>query len=208
VVACIFAKPPRAGEVKTRLIPALGPTGAAALAEAFLVDTLATVRSVPGLLPVLATTAPWAREDLEVWQQGEGDLGARLERILRQGLARHPAALALGADSPGLPAAFLAQAVELLSTHDAVVGPTDDGGYYLLGVTRCPEGLLADLPWSAPTTCAATMARLSSHGFRVARLPPYFDVDTPEDLRRLQVALARGDVTAPATRTALEGRLT
>jgi rSAM/selenodomain-associated transferase 1 len=207
---CIFARPPRPGGAKTRLIPAVGEVGAATLAGAFFADTWEAVSALRWLRPVLATTelpgpgaslgpagAVWRQG--EVWLQGEGDLGARLERILTRALARGPWALALGADSPGLPLQRLEEARAALATHDAVLGPADDGGYYLLGLTRCPQGLLAGLPWSAPTTLAATRARLEERGLTVALLPPWLDVDVPEDLARLAGLLLRGEAHAPHT---------
>src|SRR5690606_41919544 len=103
---CVFAKPPVPGQVKTRLLPEVGAEGAARLARAFLEDTLAMVGEVPGVHAVLATTAPFSVPGVppeRVWLQGDGPLGARLERILRRGLDEAPAAVALGADSPGLP---------------------------------------------------------------------------------------------------------
>jgi glycosyltransferase A (GT-A) superfamily protein (DUF2064 family) len=130
-------------------------------------------------------------------------LGARLERILCRGLQRFGAALALGADSPGLPSARVVEAVRLLEEHEAVVGPSDDGGYYLLGLRRCPPGLLSGLPWSAAETCGATLARLRQWGLSVALLPSYFDMDTPEDLHQLESLLGAGTLVAPATCRAL-----
>ncbi|MBF5043695.1 glycosyltransferase [Aggregicoccus sp. 17bor-14] len=203
---CLFAKPPRAGEAKTRLIPALGPEGAAALARAFLADTWALLEQLPWAEPVLTSPAPWPEAllpapGIAVWPQGEGALGARLERVLARALAQRPFAMALGADSPGLPAAHLARARALLAEADAVLGPSEDGGFYLLGLRRAlPPGALEGLPWSAPDTLACTEQRLRALGLRVARAEPWFDVDTPHDLERLRAA----GTDAPATRAALE----
>jgi len=201
---CLFAKPPRAGEAKTRLIPALGAEGAAALARAFLEDTWALLAALPWAHAVLSSPLPWPAELLpssapEVWLQGEGELGVRLERILARALGRTPLAMALGADSPGLTPAHLAGARAALAEADAVLGPSADGGFYLLGLRRAlPEGALAGLPWSAPDTLLHTEARLRALGLRVARCAPHFDVDTPEDLERL-----RPEHAAPATHAAL-----
>lgn len=191
---CLFAKPPRAGEAKTRLVPALGAEGAAALAGAFLEDTWALLASLPWARPVLSSPVAWPAALLpspapQVWLQGEGDLGTRLERILARALQQLPLALALGADSPGLPPGHLAQARAALADVDAVLGPSADGGFYLLGLRRAlPPGALAGLPWSAPDTLLHTEARLRALGLSVALAPPYFDVDTPEDLAHLRTA--------------------
>lgn len=206
-VLTLFAKPPRPGQAKTRLAPAVGPEGAATLARAFLGDVWANVARLPWARPVLASAGPWPEgllpEPLEVWPQGEGDLGARMERVLRRGLREAPYALALGGDSPGLPLAYLEAARAALAEADAVFGPSEDGGFYLLALRRLPEGALAGLPWSQADTLEATEARLASLGLRVARVASFFDVDVPEDLARLEAELASGRLQAPATARAL-----
>lgn len=195
---CIFAKPPVPGQVKTRLAAALGADGAARLARAFLEDTVDSVRALPWAEPALATTMP-LEADVAVLLQGEGDLGTRIERVLRAALERAPIAIAVGADAPALPARLLESARHALQTADVAVGPAEDGGFYLLALRRCPEGLLADLPWSTPGTLAATVERLRSRGLRSALLEPWFDVDRPEDLKRLRTLIEQGIVRAPRT---------
>jgi len=202
-VLCVFAKPPVAGTVKTRLAGSLGTETAARLARAFLADTWDAVRAVPWLRPVLCTTERFSGESEvgahNVWLQGRGDLGERIERTLRRALLRAPAALAIGADTPGLPAPLLAQARDALDSADAALGPCDDGGFYLIGLKRCPRGLLRELPWSSPLTCDRTLSRLRARGLKTTVLAPWFDVDRPADLERLQLLLARGQVSAPHT---------
>lgn len=207
VAICVFAKPPRAGEAKTRLAPAVGAEGAAALARAFLADTWAMVTRLPGARPILASTGPWPEgllpPPVEVWLQGGGDLGDRMERILRRALEVCPAAVALGADSPGLPRAYVEAAQAALVEADAVLGPSEDGGFYLLALRRLPEGGLANLPWSQPETLARTEERLRALGLSVAHGEPFFDVDVPGDLERLETELNAGRLQAPATAAAL-----
>lgn len=205
---CIFAKPPVAGSAKTRLARAVGTERASALARAFLVDTCAAVRGVPWSRPVLAATGaldPALQDELgiPVWPQGDGDLGDRMERVLDRALRVSPFALALGSDSPGMPLHLLEAAREVLTSADAVIGPSDDGGFYLLGLRRCTPGLLADLPWSAPDTHDRTIERLRAHGLSVAELAPWFDVDEADDLARLHGLLDTGAIVAPATRRVL-----
>jgi uncharacterized protein len=201
---CVFVKPPLAGRVKTRLIPAVGAEGAAALAEAFFRDTWDCVTSLNWAVPVVASTSPLVpgllpQPDTQVWLQGDGDLGARIERILRTALTKEPMAIALGADSPGLPTSFLERAHQALQSADAVLGPCEDGGFYLLGVRECAPGLLAGISWSQSTTFQSTLDRLRARGLKTVVLDPWYDVDRPKDLEHLCDQLARRVIAAPST---------
>ena len=205
IPVCVFAKPPIPGQVKTRLAPVLGQIEAARLASAMLCDVWDVVRSVAGVVPVLAAAqsgqfgigVPSDR----IWLQQPGDLGSRIEGILRRGLQRGSAAIALGADSPLLRPEHLEEALQCLEENDAVLGPAHDGGFYLLGVRDCPSGLLADLPWSSSETCRETDRRLQMHGMRVAIITSLFDVDTPAELGLLRSQLEQLSLEiAPYTR--------
>jgi uncharacterized protein len=208
VCICVFAKPPVPGRVKTRLTPLLGSLGAAELAKAFLHDTWASVSTLPWAKPVLASAQEGPQDFLhtptEIWPQGEGDLGARLENISRRALRNHPHVIAIGADSPGLPARYLEQAREALRRADAVIGPSEDGGFYLLGLRKCPTGLLSGIPWSAPTTCLETIAKLQAAGLTVYILDDWFDVDTAQDLEKLNALITAKQIEAPKTQHFLE----
>ena len=190
IPVCIFAKPPVPGRVKTRLGQAIGMKHAADLAAAMLHDVWSVVTSVPGLTPVLAAAEPGSFElDVphdRVWLQESGDLGSRIEGILQRGLQEAPAAIALGADTPLISSLQLAAAIEHLASGNTVLGPCDDGGFYLLGLDSCPTGLLAGIPWSCDRTYIETKARLEAHGMRTAHLSSLFDVDTLADVRRLR----------------------
>eukprot|EP00439_Symbiodinium_sp_Y106_P051573 s2467_g6.t2 len=214
---CVFAKPPRPGRAKTRLAASIGNDAACKLATAFINDFIFMASNLSWAYPVLATTEdgmepssfPSAAFPSDVhpasvprWRQPDGDLGAKLEGIVRQGLELAEATICLGADSPGRPAQRLEDTRQaLLKGYDAVLGPSEDGGYDLLALKRCPPGLLADLPWSQPTTFEATKKRLEEHGLRVAVLSKWWDVDEVEDLKRLQELLQdeEGKQRAPAT---------
>lgn len=205
---CLFAKPPLPGDVKTRLAPFIGAEGAARLAEAFLLDTCDTLSAIADAELILATTAPFPDTfplppGMPQWLQGQGDLGARQESILARGLRDRHRVIAIGADLPGLPRGYVEEAARLLHTHDAVLGPTRDGGYYLLGLTRHVPGLLDGLPWSVASTFAATRSRLESLGYDVAFLPEWWDVDDGEDLVVLEQWLAGHPTRAPHTAEAL-----
>ena len=154
----VMAKAPRAGAVKTRLCPPLRPPEAAELARCFLLDTVDRVGAVAGARPVIAYAPLEARIEFEglapgfalLAQQGE-DLGARQSRLLGEVLALgHEAALVMGTDVPTLLRECLDEAVSLVMAPDVdlVLGPTDDGGYYLVGLrVPCPA-LFDDMPWS------------------------------------------------------------
>ncbi len=198
---CIFAKPPVAGSVKTRLADA---ERAARLARAFLIDTCDALRAITWVAPILATTGPLdatlsERLGLPIWPQGDGDLGARIERVMRRALESAGGAIALGADTPGLPRELVVRACEALTEADAAIGPTDDGGFYLLALRECPVGLLAELPWSRSDTFAMTLERLRERGLRTIVLDPWFDVDRPADLERLHALLTTRVLVAPET---------
>ncbi len=209
---CVFVKAPRPGGVKTRLAPAVGSDGAAALARAFFLDTLAAVRALPWARPIVAADGDLCHTagvapGVEVWPQGGGDLGERIERILARALERAPFAIALGADTPGLPRGILESAREGLGRSEAVIGPSEDGGFYLLGLRRCPRGLLGGMPWSRDDTCARTCLRLETCGLDPVLLERWFDVDRPEDLARLRRLLEGGQIRAPETLRALRAVL-
>lgn len=202
---CVFAKPPRPGRVKTRLAATLSPAGSARLARAFFADTWRMVCGLRWAVPVLATTdvdaVEWQRLPLStrIWPQGGGSLGRRMERVLRQALDAQPMAIGIGTDSPGLPRALLVAARDALRSYDAVLGPSDDGGFYLIGLRRCPEGLLDGIPWSTTETRALTTRRLRLLGLSVTTLPPWYDVDRPSDLERIRVLALSGQLDAPET---------
>src|SRR5262249_11542972 len=125
-------------------------------------------------------------------QRGD-DLGARMANLVTDLLAAgHAAALVTGSDLPTLPARRFTEAAPVLTggPADVGVGPTEDGGYYLIGLARPAPALFADMRWSAPDVLAVTCERAQRLGLRVHRLPPWYDVDTAADLVRLRDDLA------------------
>ncbi len=209
IPVCIFAKPPVPGRVKTRLACVVGPDLAAELATAMLHDVWSVASNFSGVMPVLAVTEGGdfglnAAED-RVWFQEGADLGARIESILQRGLQIAPAAIAVGADTPLLTTRDLADAVEQLEFANAVLGPSDDGGFYLLGLRSCPSGVLSGIPWSCARTCEMTERRLSSYGMTVARIQSGFDIDTMGDIQKLRWQLQNLPAEiAPRTRECLK----
>lgn len=196
----VFAKAPRPGLAKTRLIPALGADGAATLAVRMLAHALdQAVASGVGAVELCVAPAPgdvaWDGIELPVGiartAQGEGDLGARMARAAqRVGEADEVAesckgVLLIGTDCPALDAACLRRAAHALRESDAVIAPTADGGYALLGLRRFDASLFADIAWSTSTVAATTMARLDALGWSCTRLPLLHDIDEPADLVHL-----------------------
>ena len=202
----IFAKQPVAGRVKTRLQRILTPCAAAEFARAGLLDTYRTASSIAPV--VLAWdgergSIPALDPPPKVERQSAGDLGQRMGAAFERSFADGAVwAIALGTDSPGLPIEALVEACRWLSRPSpprAVLGPTRDGGYYLLGLSAWQPGLLDELPWSQPTTLCTTRARLNDEGYACLEVAKYFDVDEPDDLERLEALWRSGELSAPAT---------
>lgn len=205
----IFAKAPIPGQIKTRLVPPLTPECAARLHGAFVGDILDRTAAL-GWTRYLACapdlTDPFlracARESgaLPI-SQGEGDLGARLSRVIGELLQRHDGVIVIGADSPSLPVGYIEKARTHLAAAEVVLGPAEDGGYYLIGLQRVHPALFEGIPWGTSEVVSATAAKVGTS--RLALLPLWYDVDRPSDLDRL-----RGDLTrtrdCPRTRAVLE----
>ncbi|MFN7143782.1 MAG: TIGR04282 family arsenosugar biosynthesis glycosyltransferase [Myxococcota bacterium] len=199
----VMAKVPKAGAVKTRLVPLLGADGAAALCRAMTEDVLDGVRAsgLPFRIALSGNLAdPWVRSlDAPVERQCAGDLGARLRHALRDG------GIAIGTDAPTLPATFLTDAAASLGGHDAVWAPALDGGYVLVGVRPTALGVFDEIPWSTAETLAASVARADALGLRHARLPFWYDVDDPSGLRFVRNHLSTlPPDCAPRTRAFLQ----
>ena len=202
VAVAIMAKAPRPGTVKTRLCPPLLAKEAAALYQCFLLDKIAAVGALADAQPVIAYTPDDARPEFDVLAPGfafvaqDGpDLGARLHATLAGLLAAgHAGAIAVDSDTPTLPREFLQQAIDCLTRPgpDVVLGPTEDGGYYLIGVRAAHRTLFDSVPWSTSDVLAVTLRRAAAAGLRAVCMPAWFDVDTPDDLRRLQIVLDGG----------------
>jgi uncharacterized protein len=191
---CIFARPPVPGKSKTRLIPTLGEEGAALVAKALLADTVTAAIQVERANVILSVPEVFEfGQRLPMWLQPEGDLGMRVERTLQRALAASDCAVAVGADTPGLTSTMLEEAIEQLRHKDAVVGPTEDGGYYLLGLRRCPESLLRNIRWSSRDTLCDTLEQFEKFSFDYTTVPKWFDLDTGNDLVRAR-ALMRSNI--------------
>lgn len=211
-VIVVMVKAPRPSQVKTRLTPALTPEDAAGLAGAFVQDTAQHARAAcPDVLIAYApadgslTLAPLLSFPVHWIAQQGADLGERLEGAMAaaEALGFGPI-IVIGTDSPTLPTSHLEAALSALKTEqaDLTLGPTEDGGYYLVGARRRVKGLFENVAWSTPSACADTLANGRRLGLRPALLPAWYDIDTIEDLRRLRQDF-KADVSlstyAPAT---------
>jgi rSAM/selenodomain-associated transferase 1 len=196
VALVVMAKVPEAGQVKTRLCPPLTPDEAASLARCFLLDRVEQLGEVADSDAMVAFAPRERAADMRALvpasvrlvPQAGADLGARLDRVLTDLLAEgYRAAIAVDADSPTLPTMYLRRACAELrdGAADVVVGPCDDGGYYLIGLRVPMPALFADMPWSTSAVTAETLVRARRLGLRLALLPSWFDVDRAADLARL-----------------------
>ncbi|MEM8956663.1 MAG: TIGR04282 family arsenosugar biosynthesis glycosyltransferase [Pseudomonadota bacterium] len=187
----VMVKEPRPGRVKTRLGRGIGMVPAAWW---FRHQTAALVRRLRDARWRLELAVSPDREGLQsrVWPadlprhpQGSGDLGARMGRLLRRGPPGP--VMVIGGDIPGIRRAHVADAIHLLGAHDAVLGPAEDGGYWLIGLGRRrapPPTMFHRVRWSSPHAMADTVATLPGH--RIALAATLADVDTDADLTRLR----------------------
>ncbi|MET0985057.1 MAG: TIGR04282 family arsenosugar biosynthesis glycosyltransferase [Steroidobacteraceae bacterium] len=190
----LFAKAPARGLAKTRLIPALGVERTAALAARMLHETLR--HAIAARLGTVELCVTPAIEDAQ-WEgisvptgivvtfQGEGDLGARLTRAARRALQCERAVLFLGTDCPHLDSTRLCQAAHHLEHADAVLYPTTDGGYALIGMKQFNARVFADIEWSTASVTATTRARMAELAWSVHLGPTLHDIDEPADLAHL-----------------------
>lgn len=185
-----FAKAPRAGEAKTRLIPALGHAGSAALARRLLEHTMQQAVSAQlGEVELCASPWPdelWTQLNLPaslIWSaQGEGDLGARLARAAKRAIAADDAVILIGTDCPALDGQVLRDIAHALAQHDAVIVPASDGGYVALGLSQFDARLFSDMAWSAADVAAHTCQRIAACGWSLKQLPTLHDIDEAADL--------------------------
>ena len=192
----VLAKAPVPGFAKTRLIPLLGPHGAAALQQRLIERALATALEA-GIGPVTLWCAPddaypffraaARRHGIRLAVQPDGDLGERMLAAFRS--APSGTALVLvGTDCPVLGPADLRDAAALLGDADVVIAPAEDGGYGLIAGRRPVPALFERMPWGTEWVAALTRERAQREGLRVAELRTIWDVDTPADFERLYSA--------------------
>lgn len=196
----LMAKQPQAGKTKTRLCPPFSPEEAAELYEALLKDTLALAGGLEGIQMAVAISPPESLGYFEqiappgtLMLQVQGvTIGVCLEQSLRALLnLGYQKVLALNTDGPSLPREYLLQAVHLLDAHDLVLGPSEDGGYYLVGIKKRHPTIFENIPWSTGAVLARTLEQAEKLRLRAALTPPWYDVDSPADAKRLQAEINR-----------------
>lgn len=204
----VFTRYPEAGTSKTRMIPALGAEGAAELHRAMTSRTLLTVRKAcagrTGLEVCYAggteeSMSSWLGPDLCYRPQIQGDLGTRMRKAFEgkfeEGCER---VSIVGTDCPELGETIVRKAFAMLRTEDVVVGPTVDGGYYLIGLRRSVPELFEGVAWGTGTVFSTTIALAEDAGLAVGLLPMLRDVDTPDDLGVWQEIRDRESSSKPA----------
>jgi rSAM/selenodomain-associated transferase 1 len=209
----IMAKAPLAGAVKSRLVPPLTSEQAADCYRALLHDQLDHLRDFAGAARYLffapADAEPVLRRlggaDYAYHAQSDGDLGARMGQVFRDLWSMgHRNIVLIGSDLPALPRAIIEQGFKQLAAmaHGVVLGPSQDGGYFLVGMNRPTPEIFADMTWSHQQVFSNTCAKLDNLKIPYTVLPSWFDVDRVEDLPRLR-SLARTDASLALRRTLL-----
>jgi len=197
-----FAKWPEAGRVKTRLIPALGVSGAL---SAHVALTLAVLENLsesgfavqfwwdrelePVPEPAQEVVQAIEQRDVEQRIQEGVNLGDRMFNALAAGLESHRLALIVGSDCPSVDPGYVRQAVVCLEECDVVLGPSDDGGYVLIGARRVVPHMLDGVAWGTGSALEQTCEQIKKMGLSVGFLEPRWDVDEPEDWARFQLIL-------------------
>lgn len=193
-VLVIFTKVPIAGLAKTRLAPALTLEGAVALYRSFLLDTVDLVIRVRHCRAIIVYTPREAsqvlrdivKKPIEFMPQSSGDLGSRMSNAFKDLFARgYESAVMIGADLPTLPLSHLRAAFAALERKPVVLGPSLDGGYYLIGLRAPQTELFKGIAWSTNQVLSQTIERVNQLGLQVECLEPWYDVDTVDDLNFL-----------------------
>ena len=191
-VVCVFSKAPIKGEVKTRLISELGEQGACELYKSLLSGTLKTV-SESRLSDVRLYCYPDIEHEyfhqcaiqfpLKLCQQRGVDLGQRMYAAMERESKHYPQVIIIGSDCPWIRAEDIQLAQEkLASGTEVVLGPAQDGGYYLVAASKADSGLFRNISWGSSLVLGETRAYLQEHDVSWYELPEYSDIDRPEDL--------------------------
>jgi uncharacterized protein len=209
-VLAIMMKAPRAGAVKTRLQAAHAPEAIVTLYRALVEDTIDLARSVHLRTVAMCPAGDegalrqWLPNDIDVVPQRGAGLAAGLLSTFEQLCTNGQRVIAFNADSPHLPSEVLESAFAALAENDVVVGPCDDGGYYLVGAKRPYPGLFDATTMGKNSACGALLAQAELRELRVALVAEHYDVDLPIDVERLRRDLAMHPRRATRTAAILE----
>ena len=190
ILLLIFIRNPRLGKVKTRLAHTVGDAEALRIYHILLEKTRQAALSVAAdrwlfYSDFLEPEDDWSVDHFQKRVQAGHDLGERMENAFRQAfVAGAGKAVIIGSDCPDLNGALLREAFDRLDEADFVLGPAQDGGYYLLGMKQLEVSLFRNMEWSTPGVCAETTRRIKVPGKSYFLLPELTDVDTEEDWRR------------------------
>ncbi len=200
----VFTREPRPGQAKLGLCPPLSHAQAALLAQAMLMDLLEQARAMHGVKCVVCFepgSTPGFLPGPFAWLRQEGrDLGERLSRAFRYAFASGATrVLAVATDHPTLPQERLGQAFQALDDCSLALGPAEDGGGYLLGMARYLPSVLESVAWDTPFVSEGLRRVAAAMGLSFRELPSWYDVDRPEDLRRLRQELKAAPALAPHT---------
>lgn len=195
----IFARHPELGRVKTRLAAGIGAEAALTVYQELLAHTRAATEALAAHksvwlaeVPRAPLTGPDPWDGYQQQLQFPGDLGTKMLTAFAQAFSQGvSAALIIGTDCPGLSAEVLEQAYAALATHDIVIGPAEDGGYYLLGMNELYGNLFVGKRWSTDSVLPHTLADADRLGLAVAQLPVLRDVDDADDLAAWRGAVTR-----------------
>ncbi len=206
-VIIIMAKVPAAGKVKTRLEPILSPEKCAELAGAFLQDAINKASEQSNQLIIAFFPFDereyfnkFSNQNIIFTPQKGTDLGEKMFNAFKFAFEQKAdSAVMIGTDSPTFPQKFIAQSFDFLENSDAVLGKSEDGGYYLIGLKKLEKGIFENVEWSNEKTFAQTARNIEKCGLKLSNLPEWFDVDLPEDLERLRRDLKRNKEIAPIT---------
>lgn len=191
----IMAKEPKPNEVKTRLIPTLKPEFATELYHNFLLDKINQVHSFDAVHPYLAyfpeSAESFFREIVPqrffLIRQAGSNLGERLDNISKRLNSLHyTKIIMLDSDTPNLPTSYISDGLSGLDEADVVLGPCEDGGYYLIGAKASTPELFRDIPWSTTKVTEMTLKNAEEADLKLRMLDYWYDVDTPESLKRLK----------------------
>ncbi len=205
----LFVKSPTAGKVKTRLAAEIGEDATVGLYKCFVEDLISMIENLESGLRLyfhppeaMSRVRRWLGDQHSYRPQRGDDLGHRLRDAFagafEEGFSK---VVAIGSDSPDLPEDFLRDAFDKLESHDAVIGPASDGGYYLIGFSE--DSFVTDafdsIAWSTSAVCDQTRTRLTTHGLSVHLLPLWHDVDARADLDGLVTRSGGGPFSSSRT---------